>query len=218
MSVADVMRLPTAVSPIARHAPPPVLLQGVSWQTYKSLRRSEQNNHLRMTYDQGALAIMSPYKPHGKIASLLALMIYEWTRWRQIEIESGRDLTCDREDMEKGLEPDLCYWIANQPRIHGKDELDFRFDPVPDIALEVDISRSSISKLPIYAALKVPEVWIWNNGIQVLHLDSEGGCQATAESREVPGFPLQLASDFIQRRSSVGENALMDEFVKAMKR
>jgi len=57
-----------------------VLLHGVSWNTYQSLRKPEENNHLRMTYDRGDLEIMLPLRRHGKIATLLDRMIYEWTR------------------------------------------------------------------------------------------------------------------------------------------
>ncbi|MBO0719619.1 MAG: Uma2 family endonuclease, partial [Blastocatellia bacterium] len=37
--------------------------------------------------------------------------------------------------------------------------LDFRVDPPPDIVVEIDIHHSSVAKLPIYAALGVPEIW-----------------------------------------------------------
>ncbi|HZN34328.1 MAG TPA: Uma2 family endonuclease, partial [Pirellulaceae bacterium] len=146
---------------------------------------------------------------------LLGLMIYEWTRYCGTEIESGRDMTCDREDMKQGLEPDLCYWTINQPLVYGKDEVDFSVDPPPDLALEVDITRSSIPKLPIYEALGVPEVWCWRNGIEVLAL-RDGHYARVSESVVLPGFPLRLAEDFIQRRNSAGENALMAQFVAAL--
>jgi Uma2 family endonuclease len=192
-----------------------VFLRNVPWETYQTLRKAEANEHLRMTYDCGDLEIMSPLKRHGKIAVLLGLMIYEWTRHSRTEIESGRDMTCDREDLEKGLEPDLCYWTAHQPLVHGKDEVDLSVDPPPDLALEVDITRSSVPKLPIYAALRVPEVWCWRDDIEVLALRG-GQYVRVSESAALPGFPIKLAVELIQRRNELGEHALMDEFVKAI--
>jgi Uma2 family endonuclease len=44
--------------------------------------------------------------------------------------------------------------------MRGKTELDLRTDPPPDLVLEVDVSRSSLNRLGIYAALKVAEVWM----------------------------------------------------------
>jgi hypothetical protein len=38
-------------------------------------------------------------------------------------------------------------------------KFDFRFDPPPDLAIEVEISRSLVSRIGIYAAIGVPEVW-----------------------------------------------------------
>ena len=37
-----------------------VFLGGISWDTYQSLRNADENYHLRMTYDHGALEIVSP--------------------------------------------------------------------------------------------------------------------------------------------------------------
>jgi len=201
-------------------APQPVerriLLRDVPWATYQSLRQSEANNHLRMVYDRGELEIMSPLKRHGKIATLLDHMFHVWTCHCGVEIESGRDMTCDREELEKGLEPDLCYWIASQPLVCNKDEIDWKTDPPPDLALEVDITRSSIPKLPIYLALRIPEVWCWKkNRLEVLRL-LDGQYVSVPQSASLPGFPLKLASEFIERRRELGENALLAQFSAAI--
>lgn len=193
-----------------------ILLRDVPWATYQSLRRAEANNHLRMVYDRGELEIMSPLRRHGKIATLLDHMFHAWTRHRGVEIDSGRDMTCDREDLEKGLEPDLCYWTIHQPLVYEKDEIDWETDPPPDLALEVDITRSSIPKLPIYLALRIPEVWCWKkNRLEVLRLQ-DGRYASVPESTSMPGFPLQLAGEFIERRKELGENALLDQFSAAI--
>jgi Uma2 family endonuclease len=193
-----------------------LVLHGVSWERYQALRWDDANRHLRMTYDRGDLEIMSPQKKHGKIAVLLARMIYAWTIHQRMEIESAGDLTCDREDLLKALEPDLCYWITNLDYVREKDVIDLTTDPPPDLALEVDVSRQSIPKLPIYQALKVPEVWRWHNGLDVRRLESSGNYVASTETSVLPGFPFKLAEDIIQKRHKVGENALVEQFEKAI--
>ncbi len=212
---AAAVATPTQSPPVSKIVERKIFLRDVPWETYQTLRRAEANDHLRMTYDGGDLEIMSPFKRHGKIAILLDRLIFAWTQYRRTEIESGRDMTCDREDLEKGLEPDLCYWTIHQPLVHGKDEVDFLVDPPPDLASEVDITRSSIPKLPIYAAMRIPEVWCWRGGIEVLAL-RDGKYSRASQSTALPGFPLQLAEEIIQRRNSADENALIDQFVSAI--
>jgi len=60
-----------------------LLLQGVSWETYEQLLEDldADNRHLRLTYDQGVLEMMSPADPHERwkkqIARLVELMAFE---------------------------------------------------------------------------------------------------------------------------------------------
>ena len=35
-------------------------------------------------------------------------------------------------------------------------------DPPPDLAIEVDITHSSLEKLDLYAAMGVPELWVYD--------------------------------------------------------
>jgi Uma2 family endonuclease len=193
-----------------------LVLNDVSWEMYQAIRWDDANRHLRMTYDCGVLEIMSPQKKHGKIQVLLDHMIHAWTRYKGTEIESAGDLTCDREDLLKALEPDLCYWVTNLDLVREKDTIDLTIDPPPDLALEVDITRMSIPKLPIYQALKVPEVWRWHNGLDIRRLDNSGVYIVSRESGALPGFPFQLAEDVIQKRHKVGENALLKQFENAI--
>jgi len=121
-----------------------------------------------------------------------------------------------RWDLLKALEPDLCYWVTNLEHVREKDVIDLTIDPPPDLALEVDVTRQSIPKLPIYQALKVPEVWRWHNGLDIRCLDNSGNYIVSTESSVLPGFPFKLAEEFIQRRHKVGENALVEQFEKAI--
>jgi len=41
----------------------------------------------------------------------------------------------------------------------GQDTIDLATDPPPDLVVEVDITHPSLDKFPIYASLRVPEVW-----------------------------------------------------------
>ena len=58
-----------------------------------------------------------------------------------------------------GKEADQSFYLANESRIRGKDEVDLEVDPPPDLWIEVDHRGRSRGRLPLYAALGVPEVW-----------------------------------------------------------
>ena len=79
-----------------------------------------------------------------------------------------------RQLKQKGLEPDECFWIAHAAQIAGVRRLDLRIHPPPDLAIEVDVTNSSLDRMGIYAALGVPEVWRLDDGaltFQVLNAD-----------------------------------------------
>ena len=65
---------------------------------------------------------------------------------------------------ERGFEPDGCYYFTNVERMRAKKRIDLTKDPVPDLAIEVDISSPSISRFPIFARLGVQEVWRYHKG------------------------------------------------------
>jgi len=195
-----------------------IYLSGVSWNTYQSLRNADENDHLRMTYDRGALEIMSPSSKHELISYLFGRMVDQWTLHFEIDIRSGRNTTFRRKDLERGLEPDNCYWITHERQMRGKDEVNLRRDPPPDLVLEVDVSWSSIPKLPIYAAMGVPEVWHWNDDdmLEVLRLAKGQKYKASKDSRELPKFPFAFATSLIHRRQILSDTQIVKEFIHSI--
>jgi Uma2 family endonuclease len=195
-----------------------VLLHDVTWDTYQALRAANPSGHLRMTYDQGVLEVRSPSRKHERISYLFGRMIDQWTLARDIHIQAGRNTTFSREDLRRGLEPDNCYWIAHEAQVRDRDEVDLAVDPPPDLALEVDVSHSAMPKLPVYAALGVPEVWRWRYDLlEVLRLDSARRYEAQAESVELPGFPLDLASQIVTQREGQSDTHLIQTFLREIK-
>jgi Uma2 family endonuclease len=197
-----------------------IVLHGVPWDTYQTLRNADENYHLRMTYDRGALEIVSPSRKHESISYVLGRMIDQWTLRHKIHIAAGRNTTFSRKDLERGLEPDNCYWITHEREIRRKDNVDLRFDPPPDLVLEVDVTSSSIPKIPIYAALGVPEVWHWNDDdkLEVIRLSSSGDYRAVRQSRELPKFPLKLAVMLVLDRHDMSDTELISQFIKSIRK
>jgi Uma2 family endonuclease len=138
---------------------PPAVLHGIDWRTYRRLERAFAGRRYRLTYDRGALEIMSPLLDHERPAYLLGRFIDVLTEELRVPCRAGGSVTLRRRRKQRGLEPDNCYWIANAARLQGKSILDLRIDPPPDLAIEIDVTSSSLDRMSIYAALAVPEVW-----------------------------------------------------------
>jgi len=79
----------------------------------------------------------------------------------EFEIKSAGSITLKREDVNRGIEPDNCYYIQTEPTVR-EQELDLETDPPPDLAIEIDITSTSVNKFGIYLALGVPELWRYN--------------------------------------------------------
>src|SRR3989441_4237787 len=137
-----------------------VILHNISWSLYEQLlAEHEDKSSPRFVYDRGELEIPVPSYEHEElnrvIDNCIALIAIEWN----IEYCNAGSTTFKREDLERGFEPDSCFYVQCAEQIAGKKRLDLTVDPPPDLVLEVDITHSSLDKLSIFAAVGVPEVW-----------------------------------------------------------
>jgi Uma2 family endonuclease len=195
------------------HAEQRFLLRGISWQTYQELRDVGENEHVRMTYRGGELEMMSPSKTHEQYASLIDLVIHAWAWDRGIDIQSCRTVTFSREDLQRGLEPDNCYYVANEPLVRNHPELDLTNDPPPDLAVEIDLGGSNRDKLSLYAAFGVPEVW-WFDGrvLQVFVLAADGQYQQQTTSPTFPALSTAEIERVLAKLGTASETALVKSF------
>ena len=189
------------------------LLKNISWQTYEALLKDlESQRGIRLTYDRGLLEIMTPLAPHERNSRLIGRLVEALTEELNIEICSLGSLTCKREDLARGLEPDECYYIQNEPVIRSLELIDLNQDPPPDLAIEIDITSSSINRLALYASLGVPEVWRYD-GSRLIIYQLEGGEYRVCDRSST--FPLITSSEiirFLELRKSNGETALIRLF------
>ena len=189
-----------------------VRLSNVPWDTYAAIRNQLEHRRLRMTYDRGLLEIASPSLRRERVAYLLGRLIDAWTEDRGLEIQGCRTTTLERKDLQRSLEPDNCYYIEHELQVRGRDELDLSIDPPPDMAVEVDSSSSSLDRLPVYAAIGVPEVWRWQKEqIQVHRLDGSS-YQPSKASQALIGFPIAAAANLLRERLASDDNALVRKF------
>ena len=176
-----------------------VVLAPVSWSLYQQiLRELGDNRGTRLAYDDGRLEIMSPSDFHEDVKKIVARLIEAYADASGIDIQGYGAWTMNREAMKKGLEPDECYYVQSFPAIASKRGLDLAVDPPPDLAIEVDISRSTLPKHPIYAALGVPEVWRYDGKrFRILRRTDAGDYAESPQSGCFPDFPIEAVNRFV---------------------
>ena len=64
--------------------------------------------------------------------------------------------TLKREDLDKGLEADESFYLASLSLITDVEHLDMNVDPPPDLAIEIEITRSALNRLGIYGRWESP--------------------------------------------------------------
>lgn len=188
-----------------------LLLHDVDWPTYsRFLRLFAERPSIRLTYDRGTLEIMSPLHEHGRFLGRLAITL---TEELSLPLKAGGSTTFRRKRRRRGLEPDDCFWIANEAKVRGKRRIDLRKDPPPDLAMEVDVKSSSLNRMMIYAALKVPEVWrLDSRGLSFLVLGPDGIYANASHSLAFPFVTPADISRFLGLREKLNENAVIQKF------
>jgi Uma2 family endonuclease len=189
------------------------VLRGADWQTYQGILKALGERPVRVTYDRGRLELMTLSHGHERCSKLLGRFVEALTEELDLPIQSGGSTTLSREDLDRGLEPDQCYYLESEPLVRDKDEIDLTTDPPPDLAIEVDVTRSSVSRLGIYAALGVPEVWRFDGETLRVYLrGADGQYTATDRSRHFPFLSLPQVVAFLQQRTQLNETSLVRSF------
>jgi Uma2 family endonuclease len=190
-------------------------LSGVDWRTYSRLLRAfAERPGIRLTYDRGELEIMSPTLEHDDDGRVLGRFVVALTEELDLPLKCGGSTTLRRRLRRRGIEADECFWIANAHRMAGRRRLDLRTDPPPDLAIEVDVTHSSLNRLSIYAALGVPEIWRLDGDALTFYVLGPGPAyQIVATSRS---FPLVAPADLLRflqlARQAANENPVVGQF------
>ena len=152
-----------------------VTLRGITWQGYQDILRAlPDNRSSRLTFDNGVLEIAVPLQIHEFSGRLIELFIRILVVELGLKIKTLGSTTLNREDLDRGAEPDNAYYIQNYSKVIGKI-IDLAQDPPPDLIIEVDISNTDIDKNRLYASMGVPEFWRFDgNVLRILVLRDSG--------------------------------------------
>jgi Uma2 family endonuclease len=197
------------IPPLVSQASPPeggqcVVLYGVSWATYERLLADFQDSHAaHFAYDRGGLEIMVLSAEHEDYKDMITLLVNILAEEMNIDVRSFGSTTFQRADLERGFDPDGCFYIQHEAQVRGKKKLDLTVDPPPDLVIEIDISRPSLNKLPMYAQMGVGEVWRYDGRhLTIFKLEGNGYVER-ADSAALPKVTGEALTNFVEEGKQV---------------
>lgn len=186
-----------------------------SWEEYQELMHELVDvRSRRISYDEGVLEIMSVSPRHEAYASLLERLMTVVGLILRIKIYFYGSSTISKLKLKKGNEPDACFYVQSASLLPNKLDIDFEHDPPPDIVVEVDVHHKSGGKLHIYAALRVPEVWLYDQTkLTIFHL--KGRKYVAAEtSQALPFLTATKLTEFLNLSQHEDQDDIQFAFEK----
>lgn len=211
--------LPTIGDPVPTESIEPLqilTLNGVTWDQYVTICDALPDHPgLRTAFDGNALELMTTSYSHEWLKKYLSRLFETLTLELGIDTRPGGNTTFRREDLAKGLEPDECYWIANEARMRPLHDWDPERDPPPDLAIEIDVSRSSVNRQSIYSELGTKELWRYDGTtLKALGRLETGEYEPLDESAAIPGLRVEDFMPFIRRLESERETVVLRDFIE----
>lgn len=202
-------KMSVAISPENRS----VLMENISWSTFEALLSDLGEHGGRLAYSGGVLEIVSPTEDHEHIGRLIGRLIEALTEELGIELKSVKSTTLKRADLEKAVEADESYYIGRESVRRKGKRMDLPREAPPDLGIEVDVTGKSLPRLPIHAALGVPEIWTWDKGkVTFRALSTSGDYEIVERSRALSMLGAEDVNHWLRRADELGETKLVQEF------
>jgi Uma2 family endonuclease len=184
-------------------------IAGLSWKTYETvLQELGSDRSTRIAYDRGVLEIRMPGEPHEVINRLLAKIITLLAVELGMEANDFGSVTLNRQELDRGIEPDTCFYIQNAAKGQGLAG-NISADLPPDLALEVDIASSSASKIVIYQAMGVSEIWLYKRNTIEIQVLQEGQYRDAINSRALPMVSAEQLNQWIELRKTETDSTVL---------
>lgn len=172
-----------------------IVLYGVTYEQYVQVADVFAERHIRFTYADGALEIMTPGADHGYAKGTIGRLVQLYALIRGIRIYAYGDLTMRNALTEVGLMPDECYCVGADKDVGVDKDLGISKE-VPDVAIEVVVSHR-MKKLSIYQRLGVAEVWVLRHGMLQIHRLVDGSYTLTESSQFFPDLDFRELEEYI---------------------
>jgi Uma2 family endonuclease len=169
----------------------------IGWEGYKTMLRLRGSGSVpRMTYLDGDLWLMSPSFFHESLAERLGAFVVEVAIGVGIPYLPAGSTTFRRLKKRGGVEPDKSYYFANEGRVRGKNRIDLRIDPPPDLVIEAVYTHDADAAIEVWRRFGVPEVWVCDaTGLRILLLQANG---RYAESESSAIYPFVTKTEIFE--------------------
>ncbi|MBD3881105.1 Uma2 family endonuclease [Phormidium tenue FACHB-886] len=135
------------------------VLSDVTWQKFEALLAElGAERQTRLTYYRGKLELMTPIAAHERCNKLLESLIFVIAEELHSSVTNLNSVLLKAPQLGCAIEPDACYYLQAE-QMQGRAELILPHDPLPDLLIEVALTKSNLDKLQLYTALQIPEVW-----------------------------------------------------------
>ncbi len=162
------------------------IITGVSWKDYELLLNYLGDSlRYRITYLDGTLEIMSPSRNHEFNKKNIARLLEAYLNQAEIDYWGYGSTTFRKQNQKSGKEPDECYCIGTEKQL-------------PDIAIEVIVSRGGIDNLQVYKRLGIKEIWFWqNDSLTIYYLNQQGEYEQQNKSVILPELDVNLLASYV---------------------
>jgi Uma2 family endonuclease len=159
-----------------------VVLRGATWADFQRvLELKGESSVPRVAYLEGVLQLMTPSQTHESVKSMIGRLVEAWCIENDVDITPYGSWTHESKESERGVEPDECYVLGDDPKPERAH-----------LAIEIFWTSGSIDKLEIYRKLGIREVWVWKRGaISVFKLTGE-------QYQSIPGSELLTGIDLVE--------------------
>ncbi|PZV12061.1 MAG: hypothetical protein DCF20_18360 [Pseudanabaena sp.] len=189
-----------------------VILENINWQEFEDILEDlGEHRHSLIAYYKGVLELRMPLPEHERAKVLISHLLVVLLEELGLEWESLGSSTFKSKKIQAGIEPDDCFYIQNYRSMIGKKRLDLDVDPLPDLAIEVDLT--SITQINTYEALAVPEIWRYKNGKLEISLFVNGKYVNSPVSKAFPTIDaIAGISLMLEKSKDLPISALRREF------
>jgi Uma2 family endonuclease len=193
--------------PATADAPQRFVFRDLTWQDYEKVLDVVGEAHIRVTFDRGNLELMTLSSLHEMYKSWFGRILDILAEELGFQLKGCGSTTMRREDVGRGLEPDECFYLAGTSRVRDWATLNLERDPPPDLAIEIEVSRSVLDRMGIYAALGVPELWRFDGEtLRAYRLSEARTYELVPNSLAIPYLPLADIVPFLHRGVEVAND------------
>lgn len=186
----------------------------VTWNEYEELldQVGETRHGLRISYNDGALRVMSLSFEHEKYVDFIKRMMSILSLRLRLDIIFSGSTTMRKKKKSKGNEPDAGFYIQTAAAIGNRLNLDFAVDSPPDVVVEIDIHHDSTDNYPIYAAFGVPEIWRYDGWEATIYHLQENDYVEIGASDALSMITSAIITEYLTRMREEGQFAAITAF------